>query len=142
MILCGNLTFISHFLLWFQIWWRMSTMSINTSLYLIRLDWIHLILKIGLNQDFDWTFYVLANPVVFITHRVLRCICHIKLQSAFKRLQKTENKYWLDYRILFVLLCLRCEFKGILWDRRWGSPSIGIFAHTCWICLQKCISDH
>ena len=37
------------------------------------------------------------------------------------------------------LLWLSCQpigitinLKGILWDRRWIVPSIGIFSHTCW----------
>ena len=32
--------------------------------------------------------------------------------------------------------------KGILWDRKWIAPSIGIFSHACGFVLQKCIYTH
>ena len=34
------------------------------------------------------------------------------------------------------------KLKGIIWDCRWSPPSIRIFSHKCWFCLQKCISNH
>ena len=35
-----------------------------------------------------------------------------------------------------------CWFKGILWDRRWSTPSIRIFPPHMLIWLRRCISNH
>ena len=43
---------------------------------------------------------------------------------------------------IVALLSTNVIFKGILWDRRWSTPSIRIFSHTCWFFLRQGISNH
>ena len=45
-----------------------------------------------------------------------------------KRLQKIANIVHTEVHILSWCLVL----KGIIWDRRWSTPSIRISSHTCW----------
>ena len=50
-------------------------------------------------------------------------------QSAFFQIQ-----CWLvsrATRTLKIVIWWCIDIKGILWDRRWIAPSIGIFSHTC-----------
>ena len=65
-----------------------------------------------------WYWYKIINHAIKCQHRDT-----ISIFSMFF--------FFLRFGYLTLYIGLP-TIKGILWDRRWSSPSIRIFSHTCW----------
>ena len=95
----------------------------------------------------SWSFQYRIIRVLFPSDIALkydgRLSDSLSLPSYFKMLWWKWMHRYLHYCWFSKSLCNgNMVIKGILWDRRWIAPSIGIFPPHMLICLQKCISNH
>ena len=61
----------------------------------------------------------------FITNQTKYDSTHWELEYVM------EIKMFIYFKVQTNFTSLSCRVKGILWDRWWIAPSIGIFSHTC-----------
>ena len=95
---------------------------------------IHIIVALHINIHREYncqtsTCTISASEIQFIDYLLIliyhsfSCISDHCWFPKYKCLPYGRRPNW--YHISYS------AFKGILWDRRWIAPSIGIFSHTC-----------
>ena len=85
-------------------------------------------LKLVTFLNVDFTLYCISNQIEVLIQRL--CYNH---DNCYVRWSIKLN--WTTFLTRYT--CADDRFKGILWDRQWSPPSIGIFTHRCWFFYRK-----